>query len=526
MRIQSVLLLGLAASGALAFPFSLSSKKKDESNCMEGCVSEFLYPFVLAASQEGLRQALGAHNTTGVCMADHICRETIQTFVDEITDMVVTDRTRGNGSPGRWVEGYTGYTCDAKCLVLAAQTAAGQAGVVAMAVGQKHFYGTDQIWNRWAPRQMLELDMAMQQLKGGERLHVPFGQPAIDLNEKNFTFDQDIFRYRGTTDAPLLGKKVTRIQVQKILSFVPDFGVDTRRVDSTEKDGGLFGEGEAPGERGRNEFYEPKPETPVMRDATFEIRTTDAKHQRQGWLYFLWSLRVSEPGKAKVTPFESWRRLLRDCYSKVKVSNPAEKDHEDEIQAKDWKWSESAYGVDANQYPSTRELNTGKTLQLTQWVTDSQMTPLKDVDGKLTHQPWTTPWFFEYSFGSRRRVPIRGYMRAFTLNRRGNFSPHDLFFDQGEIRNLKDIELQPATADYTPLYAVSTDGRAFARWTREPVELGNGKMSWQVLDEERMPLWNEDGKPITIVYNKQTGLLESRYGRSLVPLDTEMQAFP
>lgn len=567
MHIQSAVLFGLAALGAQAFPSKPKPKPKPkpipvEEQCRAECISTFITPFVTSAGQEGFRQALGAHNTTGVCMADPVCRDTIQTFVEEITDMVVKDRTiaertTGDGKPYHWVQGFHEEHCDADCLVLAAQTAAGQAGVVAMAVGQKHFYGTDQIWKRWAPRQMLELDMAMLQLRGMEKLNTLFGPTqqggtGPDISTRPI-FDQNIFRYQGISEVPLLGRKVRRIEAQKILSFVPDFGVNMTGIDSTEKDG-LFLGGEGHGTLGPSIAIMPEKLSHAMEDAIGWIRRAKGEAQRQGWTYFLWQDRLSGPDgkpRVKMTPRESWRRLLRDLYSNVTISDPAEKEvyYEDQAQAKKWSWIDSAYGVDPNQVPTPAEMKLARGLHLTQWVADSQMTPVKGVDGKLTNQPWTTPWFYEYSsnvmtmeglnpnmteeqaqeyiwkFKDGKKIQsIRGYMQAFKLNREGNFSPHDLFWDEGEIKNLQDIELQPAVGDYTPLYAVTTDARVFARWAHNLVEHEGNKVSWEVLDPERKPLYTEDGKPITIIYDKQTGLLETRYGRSKTPLDDKLEA--
>jgi len=239
------LLAGLAASS----PLNTTLSPRSEVQCLDDCVRATIKPFVMAAGEEGFRQALGAHNTAETCRWSEDCRDTVKTFVEEIAHMVVKDRLQHkqpnnfNGS-----DGYLGAHCDARCLVRTVRTAAGQAGVVAMAVGDKHFYGNDTFWNRWSPRQILELDRAMRQLKGKN-----FGRDAYTYDgcenhlsptrlENIFRFDLDAFRSGGSDAISLLYRpKITRATARTILSYIPGWGADPNAPDDdTEKF--LFGD--------------------------------------------------------------------------------------------------------------------------------------------------------------------------------------------------------------------------------------------------------------------------------------------
>ena len=175
------------------------------------------------------------------CWSSADCMETVQTFIEEITQMVFKDRVDdknghfANNSP---VDGYTGSHCDVDCLVKTVRTAAGQAGAVAMAVGQKHFYGNDALWNRWSPQRVLELDRAIRQLKGrnlAKKADAPAanasyetdGHVGIKQAAKVRKLDLAAFRYNGTAEVPLLHHpKISRVMARKILSYIPGWGAD------------------------------------------------------------------------------------------------------------------------------------------------------------------------------------------------------------------------------------------------------------------------------------------------------------
>jgi hypothetical protein len=80
MRFQRPILSTLAAVSALASPLPKDEQELPESygRCKVNCVRQALLPFVTAAGEEGFRQALGAHNTTQLCMTTSGCRETGQ----------------------------------------------------------------------------------------------------------------------------------------------------------------------------------------------------------------------------------------------------------------------------------------------------------------------------------------------------------------------------------------------------------------------------------------------------------------
>lgn len=228
---------GLAASDALNSPIN----RRGEPQCLKDCVRKTIEPFVVTGAEEGFRLALGVHNTMEKCWSSADCMETVQTFIEEITQMVFKDRLDdknghfANNSP---VDGYNGSHCDVDCLVKTVRTAAGQAGAVAMAVGQKHLYGNDVFWNRWSPQRVLELDRAIRQLKGrnlAKKADAPAanasyetdGHVGIKQAAKVRKLDLAAFRYNGTAEVPLLHHpKISRVMARKILSYIPGWGAD------------------------------------------------------------------------------------------------------------------------------------------------------------------------------------------------------------------------------------------------------------------------------------------------------------
>lgn len=174
MHFQGAAISALAVASTLASPMKKGKGKEKEKGeaCLKECVRMTILPFVDAAGEEGFRQALGAHNTTQACMDTLSCRDTLEVLVEEITNVVAKDRLdpKANGETHQGGGYIVGQHCDSDCLVNTARAAAGQAGIVAMTIGRKHFYGNDNMWNRWSPRQMLELDQAIIQLRGTDHL--------------------------------------------------------------------------------------------------------------------------------------------------------------------------------------------------------------------------------------------------------------------------------------------------------------------------------------------------------------------
>lgn len=86
--LKKFLLYALAIASAAASPI-----RPGNGACFEECVRNTIQPFVAAASEEGFRQSLGAHNTAETCMATRECRETLRILTEEITNLVFRDRT-------------------------------------------------------------------------------------------------------------------------------------------------------------------------------------------------------------------------------------------------------------------------------------------------------------------------------------------------------------------------------------------------------------------------------------------------
>ena len=425
---------GLAASDALNSPIN----RRGEPQCLRDCVKKSIEPFLVTGAEEGFRLALGAHNTMEKCMSSADCMETVQTFIEEITQMVFKDRLGDkNGhfanSPA---DGYTGSHCDANCLVKTVQTAAGQAGAVAMAVGQKHFYGNDALWNRWSPQRMLELDRAIRQLKGrnlAEKAHVDKadasnatgGHLEAGQGASVRKLDLAAFRYNGTAEIPLLHHpKISRAMARKILSYIPGYEIDPK---DTSHDAEL-GEAQVPakdyflaaditGYDGFEQFD--KESQDIMQVAYSTISQKSAHSGPEGFAHFLYHERLyPNTTSDHVQNFtaiarEPWSRVLNETDTPIRLSPPRREALEDGFQLGAWVWQHHAYAVANTSFPvpgmhhdedavnpeyfGYREgQNKKHGPRLVQWVTDTEAEPLKDVQGGYTHQPWTDPWFFEY----------------------------------------------------------------------------------------------------------------------------------
>lgn len=426
---------GLAASDALNSPIS----RRGEPQCLRDCVQKSIEPFVVTGAEEGFRLAFGVHNTMEKCWSSADCMETVQTFIEEITQMVFKDRLDdknghfANNSP---VDGYTGSHCDVDCLVKTVRSAAGQAGAVAMAVGQKHFYGNDVFWNRWSPQRMLELDRAIRQLKGrnlAKKTDAPAanasyetdGHVGIKQAAKVRKLDLAAFRYNGTAEVPLLHHpKITRIMARKILSYIPGWGADP---EDTTHDAEL-GEAQVP----TKDYFLATDITPydgfekfdpdlqnIMQVAYSTISQEPAHSGAEGFAHFLYHERlypnVTSDHVQNFTAIarEPWSRVLNETDMPIRLSPPRREALEDGFQFGAWVWQHHAYAVANISFPVAGMLRDNDAVnpgyfgyhegqnkrhgpRLVQWVTDTEAEPLKGVEGGYTHQPWHNPWFFEY----------------------------------------------------------------------------------------------------------------------------------
>jgi hypothetical protein len=234
----------------------------------------------------------------------------------------------------------------------------------------------------------------------------------------------------------------------------------------------------------------------------------------------------------------------------IGITKPQDPALEDEQLRKRWNWADHAYGVRAlgpEDIPNTR------TWLLTQWVTDFNAQALKTVEGGYTHQPWTVPWFFEYSTnashtsGLRPDMPVeeaqeyldwakdsvnasafRGYtvrFRMFDKVEEAASYVDVLDKERGAIKSFEYIDRLPENgitvgAENNAFLAITGDGRAaMRRYFDQSVEKSNDKHYYRVLDGDKKPVYTKEGKPVTIVYDDATGLLETRYGRAFRPLD-------
>ena len=422
---------GLAAADAL----NSLINRRGESQCLKDCVHKVIEPFVVAGAEEGFRMALGAHNTRETCIKSRDCMGTVQTFVEEITQMVFKDRLDdGNGhfakSPA---DGYNGTHCDTRCLMRTVQTAAGHAGAVAMAVGQKHFYGNDAYWNRWSPQQILELDRAIRQLKGRNLAETAY---VYEADASNATaghmeaaktpmirkLDLNAFRYNGTAEVPLVHHpKITRAMARKILSHIPGWGADPNDVshdaelgDATVPTVEYFLTTDLSGYDVWGSFD--KKVRDIAEHAYRSIAMESEKHGLAGFAHFLYHTRLFPQvlvQNATVLAMEPWDRVLMGVEIPIRISLPYSESVEDTIQLGAWVWQHHAYAVTNCSYPVPNTIrewdvqdseiygyaenqNEGHGLRLVQWVTDSKAEPLKGVEEGYTHQPWTLPWFFEF----------------------------------------------------------------------------------------------------------------------------------
>jgi hypothetical protein len=426
---------GLAASSALDSPIS----RRGEPQCLKDCVRKTIEPFVVVGAEEGFRQALGAHNTRETCTSSADCMDTVQIFIEEITQMVFRDRLddKNGNFANSLKDGYTGSQCDTRCLVKTAQTAAAQAGALAMAVGQKHFYGNDAFWNRWSPQQMIELDRAIRQLKGrnlAEKAYV------LEENQLNKTeshlevartasvrkFDLTAFRYNGTAEIPLLHHPtISRVMARKILSYFPGWGPDPDDVTHDPEHGDLglhvpskdyflvtdmtrfddFGKFDKDLHENMTHAY-----TTISRESEYSGPA--------GFAHFLYHTRLyPNATEQKSTPLahEPWDRVLDGIHTPIRLSPPRSEAEEDQWQLGAWIWQHHAYDVANTSHPVPNLLREEHSVNpgyfgygenqvqdhgphMIQWVTDSQAEPLKGVnEAGYTHQPWTNPWFFEYA---------------------------------------------------------------------------------------------------------------------------------
>jgi hypothetical protein len=232
----------------------------------------------------------------------------------------------------------------------------------------------------------------------------------------------------------------------------------------------------------------------------------------------------------------------------IQISKPQDQALEDEQLHKRWNWADHAYGV----HPITRdELPKPATYLLTQWVTDSNAQALKTVAGGYTYQPWTIPWFFEYptnethtsglrpdmnieeaqsyldwAKNSANASAIRGYTVRFRMldktEEAGSYM--DVLDERGAIKSFEYIDRLPENGitiggEYTAFLAITGDGRALRRYFDQSVEHSKNKTYYTVLDGDKKPVYTEEGKPVKIVYDDATGLLETRYGRAVQVLD-------
>jgi hypothetical protein len=71
--------------------------------------------------------------------------------------------------------------------------------------------------------------------------------------------------------------------------------------------------------------------------------------------------------------------------------------------------------------------------------------------------------------------------------------------------------------------AITGDGRVFPRMLSPHYAMFDGKRYIDILDQCERPLYTEQGKPVQLVYDDETGLAETRYGRALWNLEWTMQ---
>jgi hypothetical protein len=282
MRFQRTILSALAATSALAWPLPKEEQEIPEApgRCKVDCVRQALLPFVTAAGEEGFRQALGAHNTTQLCMTTSGCRDTVQIFIEEIILKVMADQL------ATW-KGFCGDECLANYIRLGAS----QAAVVAMAVGQKYFYSSDNLWNRWSALQMLELGQAIRLLSGVD----PYG------------FNHSSFCYSALPETPLIYRGIiARDGARKILSSVSGWEEASDQRDTAtaapDADRWLFGGSYAQYKETTNhlDLHEGNPEkvhlsegerTQVQR-AWKMIGETESLSPTQGFTTFLYTERL------------------------------------------------------------------------------------------------------------------------------------------------------------------------------------------------------------------------------------------
>jgi hypothetical protein len=370
MRFQRATLSALAAVSALASPLPKDEQELPESygRCKVNCVRQALLPFVTAAGEEGFRQALGAHNTTQLCMTTSGCRETVQIFIDEIVPKVMGDQ----------LATWKGF-CDDACLANYIRLGASQAGVVAMAIGQKHFYSNDNMWNRWSALQMLELDQAIRLLSGRD----------------SYGFNHSSFRYSALPETPLLYRgTIAREEARKILSSVSGWEAapdqrDTVTTADPDADRWLFGDSYTQYKETVNhlDLHDGNPakirlsegERTQIQRAHQLIAEAENLSPAQGFTTFLYTERLfnkTAEQNSQMWADESFWRMKRDFATPngIGITIPQDQALEDEQLHKRWNWADHAYGVHAI---TSDELPTPDTYLLTQWVTDSNAQALR-----------------------------------------------------------------------------------------------------------------------------------------------------
>jgi hypothetical protein len=288
------------------------------------------------------------------------------------------------------------------------------------------------------------------------------------------------------------------------------------------------------------------------------IAETESLSPTQGFTTFLYTERLfnkTAEQNSQMWAEESFWRMKRDSATPngIHISKTQDQALEDERLQKRWDWADHAYGVRA----ITRdELPTPATYLLTQWVTDSNAQALKTVEGGYTHQPWIVPWFFEYptnethtsglrqdmnieearayldyAKNSANASAIRGYTVRFRMLDKIEEAElyMEVFDERGAIKSFEHIDRLPENGitvggEYTAFLAITGDGRALRRYSDQSVTKSKNKTYYTVLDGDKMPVYTEERKPVKIVYNDATGLLETRYGRAVQALDKAVGA--
>jgi hypothetical protein len=95
--------------------------------------------------------------------------------------------------------------------------------------------------------------------------------------------------------------------------------------------------------------------------------------------------------------------------------------------------------------------------------------------------------------------------------------------ERGAIKSFEYVDRLPENGitggENTAFLAITGDGRALHRYFDQSAEHSKNKAYYTVLDGDKKPVYTEEGKPVRIVYDDATGLLETRYGRAVQALD-------